>query len=159
MNADGNFNEPSDTSWKSFNDYLEKEFGTGITSGCLDSSTESTGVNPVLINGDIPSTFTTLKPLEFGEKMSNENSEVHLTITENVDEFKSSGAQIEINDKCDLFFINQDSSKHETPVPRFNYQNVKQSNLADSSNGYEDSMGAGKLIIIKFWKSNVNSNP
>ena len=135
MNADGDFSEPSDTNWSSINDYLENAFGTGITSGCLDSSTELTEGNRGSINGDSPSSFTTLKPLELGEKMSNENSEVLLTIEENVDEFQSSGAQIKINDKGDLIFINQDISKHETPVPRFNYQ---------------DTLEAGKLIIIKY---------
>ena len=150
MNAEENFSESSDTNWKSLDDYLEKEFGTGITAGCLDSSTELTRGNSGSINGDIPSTFTTLKPLEFGEKMSNENSEVYLTIEENVDEFQSSGTQIERNDKGDLFFINQDISKHETPVPRFNYQTEKQSNLPNSYNRYEDTLEAGKLIVIKY---------
>ena len=152
MNADGNFSEPSDTNWNSFNDFLEKEFGTGITSGCPDSSTELTGVNPGLINGDIPSTFTTLKPLEFGEKTNNENSEVYLTSEENVDEFKVSGAQIKIIDKGDLFIINQDISEHETPVPSFNYQSEKQINLANSHNEYEETLEAGKLIIIKYFE-------
>ena len=150
MNAEENFSESSDTNWKSLDDYLEKEFGTGITAGCLDSSTELTRGNSGSINGDIPSTFTTLKPLEFGEKMSNENSEVYLTIEENVDEFQSSGTQIERNDKGDLFVINQDNSKHETPVPRFNYQTEKQSNLPNSYNRYEDTLEAGKLIVIKY---------
>ena len=151
MNSDGNFSEPSNTNWNSINDFLESEFGTGSTSGCLDiSSTELTGANQGSMNGDIQSTFTTLKPLEFGKKMSNEDSEVYLTIEENVDEFQSSGTQIERNDKGDLFVINQDNSKHETPVPRFNYQTEKQSNLPNSYNRYEDTLEAGKLIVIKY---------
>ena len=152
MNADGNFCEPSDTNWKSIDDYLESEFGTGSTSGCLDISTELTGANQGSINGNIPSTFTTLQPLEFGEKMRNENSEVYVTIEENVDEFKSSKAQIEISDKSDLFFMNQDFSKYETPVPRFNYQTEKPNNLANSYNEYEDTLEAGKLITIKYFR-------
>ena len=157
MNADGNFSEPSDTNWTSFNDFLEKEFGTGITSGCPDSSTELTGVNPGLINGDIPSTFTTLKPLEFGENMSNEKSEMYLTIEENIDKFKSAGVQIQISEKGDLLFINQDVSKYETPVPRFNYQSEKQNNLVNSYNGYEDTQEAGKLTTINICECDLNS--
>ena len=152
MNADGNFSEPSDTNWSSINDYLENAFGTGITSGCLDSSTELAEGNRGSITGDSPSTFTSLKPLEFGEKMSNEKSEVYLTIEENVDELKSAGVQIQINEKGDLFFINQDFSKHETPVPRSNYQIEKQKNLVKSYNGYEDTQEAGKLITIKYFR-------
>ena len=150
MNADGHFSEPSDTNWSSINDYLANAFGTGITSGCLDSSTELTEGNRGSINGDSQSTFTSLKPLEFGEKMSNEKSEVYLTIEENVDAFKSAGVQIQISEKGDLLFINQDFSKHETPVPRFNYQIEKQKNLVKSYNGYEDTQEAGKLITIKY---------
>ena len=151
MNADGNFSEPSDTNWKCIDDYLESEFGTGSTSGCLDiSSTELTGANQGSMNGDIQSTFTTLKPLEFGKKMSNEDSEVYLTIEENVDEFKSSESHIEISDKDDLFLMNQDFSKYETQVSRFHFQTEKQSKLANSYNGYEDTMEAGKLITIKY---------
>ena len=150
MNADGNFSQPSDTNWSSINDYLENAFGTGITSGCLDSSTELTEANRRSINGDSPSTFTTLKPLEFDEKMNNEKSEMYLTIEENIDEFNSAGVQIQISEKGDLLFINQDVSKHETPVPRFNYQTEKQNNLVNSYNGYEDTQEAGKLITVKY---------
>ena len=143
MNAEGNFSEPSDTNWSSIHDYCENAFGTGITSGCLDSSTELAEGNRGSINGDSPSTFTSLKPLEFGEKMSNEKSEVYLTIEENVDEFKSAGLQIQISEKGDLFFSNQDFSKYETPIPRFNDQIEKQKNLVKSYNGYEDTQEAG----------------
>ena len=150
MNADGNFSQPSDTNWSSINDYLENAFGTGITSSYLDSSTELTEANGGSINGDSPSTFTTLKPLESDEKMNNDKSEMYLTIEENIDEFKSAGVQIQISEKGDLLFINQDVSKNETPVPRFNNQTEKQNNLVNSYNGYEDTQEAGKFITIKY---------
>ena len=157
MNADGNFSQPSDTNWSSINDYLENAFGTGITSGCLDSSTELTEANIGSINGDSPSTFTTLKPLEFGENMSNEKSEMYLTIEENIDKFKSAGVQIQISENGDLLFINQDVSKHETQVPRFNYQSKKQNNRVNLHNGYEDTQEAGKLTIINICECDLNS--
>ena len=152
MNADGNFSEPSDTNWSSINDYLENAFGTGITSGCLDSSTELAEGSRGSINGDSPSTFIALNPLEFEEKINNEKSEVYLTIKENVDKFKSAEVQIQINEKGDLFFMNQDFSKYETPVPRFNYQTEKQNSLLNLYNGYEDTNQAGKLITFKYFR-------
>ena len=149
MSADVNFSEPSDTNWKSLNEYLETAFGVEIASDCFDSSTNLSEANAGSSHGDIPSTITTLKPLEFGEKMSYEKPEVYLTIEENFDEFQSAGAQIKRNDKDDLFPLNQDFVQHETPVSGFDCQTESQNNLVYSHNGQRDTLEAGKLITVK----------
>ena len=144
MSAGDNLSVPFDTNWKSISDFFENAIDVETDSSCLGSSSNLTEGTHSSSIGEIQSTFTILKPSEFGHEFNSHQSDVFLTIEEEFDEFQNIGDHTRINKKDDLYSSNQEFAQQNAPLSTFDDQTEKHSSLLHSHFGHRDTLQAGK---------------
>ena len=132
------------TSWKSISDIFENDLGVETDPSCLGSSSSLTEATHSSRIGDIQSTFTILRPSEFGEDFNGHQSDIYLTIDENFDEFQNIGDHTKIGNQDDSYSSNQQLSQQNTPLSTFDDQTEKHSSVHHSNIRDRDTMEAGK---------------
>ena len=137
---------PYNTNWKSISDIFENDSGVETDPSCLGSSsslTESTHSSRI---GDIQSTFTILRPSEFGQDFNGHQSDIYLTIDENFDEYQNIGDHTKIDYQDDSYSSIQQLSQQNTPLSTFDYQTEKHSSVLHSNIKDRDKIEAGKYV-------------
>ena len=144
MSVGDNLSAPFETNWKSISDFFENAIDVETDSSCLGSSSNLTEGSHSSSIGEIQSTFTILKPSEFGHEFNSHQSDVFLTIEEEFDEFQNIGDHTKISKNDDLYSSNQEFSHQNAPLSTFDDQTDKHSSLLHSYIGHRDTLQPGK---------------
>ena len=144
MSVGDNLSAPFETNWKSISDFFENAIDVETDSSCLGSSSNLTESSHSSNIGEIQSTFTILKPSEFGHEFNSHQSDVFLTIEEEFDEFQNIGDHTKISKNDDLYSSNQEFSHQNAPLSTFDDQTDKHSSLLHSHIGHRDTLQPGK---------------